>query len=404
MKKILCVFLILIFSLGVTAFADDEIEEVEGVDVFQEVSSDSTAEPVTYSKHIICIERTTKEILFEKDAYTKTAMASTTKILTGIIAIEKCDLNAEVEISAKAAGTGGSTLGITANTKMTMESLLYGLLLRSGNDCAVAIAEYIGGDTAGFADIMNEKAKEIGLKNSHFVTPHGLDNEAHYTTAYDMACLTDYALNNEIFKNIVGTKKIDITINGYSRTLNNTNELLGNVSGVYGVKTGFTGNAGRCLVTACKRDNLDIIIVVLGADTKRIRGLDTKNVIDYVYKNFEMQDTKSLLDKTFMQLKNSYKITALKATSEISLGIEEKASYVYPVNKNKIGLLKATVYCLSVVEAPIPAGKKIGEIKVSLENNIFYSVNILVDAYVPKKKYADYMKMFFGSFKNYYKF
>ncbi len=146
-KKFLVIWLlfIILFSLGNCAFADDEIEEINETDnnILATVADNISVEPETYSKHIICIERTTERVLYEKDAYTKTPMASTTKILTLIITLEKCDLSEVVEISSKSAHTGGSTLGITEGSKMTLEALVYGLMLRSGNDCAVAIAEHI---------------------------------------------------------------------------------------------------------------------------------------------------------------------------------------------------------------------------------------------------------------------
>jgi D-alanyl-D-alanine carboxypeptidase (penicillin-binding protein 5/6) len=385
-------------------FADDELEEdIDFSEEISTVSSNSTEEPVTYSKHIICIERTTEEVLFEKDAYTKTAMASTTKILTAIIALENCDLSEEIEISSKAAGTGGSTLGIVANTKMTMESLLYGLLLRSGNDCAVVIAEHIGGGVEEFANIMNEKAKEIGLNNSHFVTPHGLDSNEHYTTAYDLAILTNYALNNEKFKNIVGTKQITISINGYSRVLNNTNELLGNVQGIYGVKTGFTGNAGRCLVTACKRENLDVIIVVLGADTKRIRGIDTKSVLEYVFNNFEMVNTEELVKEAFNNYDVSKSIKISKSQSNLKIKYADNFTYVYPVNKNKILDLKTSIYCVSVINAPLEAESIIGKMRIMCDDKILYEIDIKLEEDVEKMNWKNYLKYFFVNFKNYYK-
>ena len=143
-----------------------------------------------------------------------------------IIHLENCDLQEEVHISKKAANTGGSTLGISSNSNLTMQTLLYGLLLRSGNDCAVAIAEHISGSIENFAILMNNKAKELNLVNTNFVTPHGLDAEKHYTTAYDLAILTNYALTNTSFTKIVGTKSCQITIQNSTRTIHNTNELL----------------------------------------------------------------------------------------------------------------------------------------------------------------------------------
>ena len=150
--------------------------------------------------------------------------------------------------------------------------------------------------------MMNDKAKSLGLVNTHFVVPHGLDNKEHYTTAYELAKITDYALKNEKFKQIVSTKSTTIYINGYPKAINNTNQLLGSVSGVYGVKTGFTNGAGRCLVTACKRDNLDIITVIIGADTTKQRTSDTIKLIEYAYKYFDVINVKEIIDNKFKKM------------------------------------------------------------------------------------------------------
>jgi len=402
-KRMFIIVLILTILLGNIVIADDEIEELELENDFLQTSSDIIEELEVFSKHVICMERSTGIILYEKDAYTKTPMASTTKILTGIIAIENCDLNEEVKISAKAANTGGSTLGIYANQVMSMENLLYGLLLRSGNDCAVAIAEHIGGSVEGFSIIMNQKAREIGLTNSNFVTPHGLDNDEHYTTAYDLSILTNYALNNDKFLEKVKTKQISIMIGNYSRSLNNTNELLGNVQGVYGVKTGFTGNAGRCLVTACKRENLDIIVVVIGADTKKIRGLDTKNIIDYVFNNYKMINTKDILDDAFIKYKENNKIIVLKTKDKIDYEYTNSSTYVYPIDKNKISKLKISIYTISLVKSPVFAGSKIGKIRVMCENKILYELDIILKNNINKMVWKDYMKTFFADYTKYFK-
>ncbi len=196
-------------------------------------------------------------------------------------------------------GTGGSRLGLSTNDKITVENLLYGLMMVSGNDAAVALAEFIGGDIDNFASLMNEKAKILGLTSTHFTSPHGLDNDEHYTSAYDLAILTDYALQNKTFSKIVKTQNYTVYINNQPKQLNNTNELLGYLDGVYGVKTGFTNGANRCLVTACKRSDLDIICIVLGCDTKKDRTKDSINLINYVFDNFSMINIKNLIQKEF---------------------------------------------------------------------------------------------------------
>ena len=224
LKKIISIFIV-ITILPIYSFSDDINEEkLENLNTL-EVNSNTSLIKLS-SKYGIVFDRTSKTVLFEKNAYDKTAMASTTKIMTAIVALENAKLTDMVAISPKAANTGGSTLGIYSNSEMTLESLLYGLLLRSGNDCAVAIAEYIGGSIENFANLMNKKAKELNLKNTNFVTPHGLDAPNHYTTTYDLAILTDYALENKIFSKIVGTHSCNISLGKSIKSIHNTNELL----------------------------------------------------------------------------------------------------------------------------------------------------------------------------------
>ena len=251
------------------------------------------------ARSCVVLDRNSKKIIFGKNEYNRVKMASTTKIMTATVIIENCDLSQTVTVSKKAAGTGGSRLGLKTGDKITIRDLLYGLLLCSGNDAAISLAETAAGSVQEFSNMMNNKAKELGLNNSHFESPHGLDSDNHYTTAYELALLADYALKNSTFRNIVGTKNYTITINGYPKNITNTNELLGSLDGVYGVKTGFTNGANRCLVTSCKRGEMDIICVVLGCDTKNFRTQDSIKLINYTFENFEYLDIKNLIDKEF---------------------------------------------------------------------------------------------------------
>lgn len=189
---------------------------------------------------------------------------------------------------------------------------------------------YIG-TVDNFCFKMNEKAESLGLLNTHFTSPHGLDDENHYTTAYELSLITNYALNNELFKEIVSTKTATINLGNNSLTINNTNELLGNLDGIYGVKTGFTFNAGRCLVSSCKRNNLDIIVVVLGADTKSIRTKDSISIINYIYNNYTLVNTKNILDSSFKKYNNYYlKNVSIEKSSDIPiLKLEEKENYIF---------------------------------------------------------------------------
>ena len=268
----------------------------------------------------------------------------------------------------------------------------------------VALAEHVSGSVEEFSNLMNKKAKEIGLKNSNFVTPHGLDDENHYTTAFDMAILTNYALKNETFSKIVGTKQITVNVGEIPRNLNNTNELLGVVDGVYGVKTGFTGNAGRCLITSCKRNDLDIIVVVLGADTKNIRGSDCKKVIEYVFENFRMVDTREEIENIFNSFKNIQKIKLQKTLDNISINYKEKENYIYPIDKRDISKLKTSIYCLNILEAPIEKNTVIGKIRLKVNSKILYEIDIFVDKKLERIEWKDYLKLFVKKYKTFFSF
>ena len=357
-------------------------------------TSATNQKPTINSRRYVIYDRNSKKAIYGKDENKQTAMASTTKILTATVVLETCkDLNEVVTISAKAARTGGSTLGINAGDKITVNDLLYGLLLRSGNDTAVALAEYIGGSVEKFAELMNNKAKEIGLENSHFVTPHGLDDPNHYTTAYELAYLTDYALKNEKFSKIVGTKYATISINGISREIKNTNELLlSDVEGVYGVKTGFTNNAGRCLVTSVKRNNMDLIVVVLGADTRKDRSKDSLKLIDYAFKEYKIVNVQEFVDKEFEKWKqiNKNRIYINKGRDNVELELSELEVKNIVTNQN----LSVEINSLNYLEAPVEKGRKLGTVIIKNGEDIIDEADIITSKEVERKNVLDYFYIF----------
>ncbi len=215
----------------------------------------------------ILIEAESGEILFAKNAETPLPMASTTKIMTAICALEHADFQKNVIVNEKACGVEGSSIYLSPGETLTMEQLLYAVMLESANDAAAAIAYDVSGGIDEFANLMNETADKIGLNHSHFTNPHGLDNEEHYTTAADLAKLTAYALQNDTFRTIAATKTHQIPLRGDEgvRTLVNHNKLLRLSDDVIGVKTGFTKRSGRCLVSAAERDGVRVIAVTLNA-------------------------------------------------------------------------------------------------------------------------------------------
>ena len=268
-------------------------------------------------------------------------------------------------------------------------------MLRSGNDAAVALAEYVGGSVQGFADMMNKKAEELGLVNTHFVTPHGLDDSQHYTTALELAELTDYAMQNEKFVQIVGTKSTTININGYPRQINNTNELLGVLNGVVGVKTGFTNNAGRCLVTEVKRNGMDIITVVLGKKKKKDRTRDSVKLIEYTYSNYKMYNVREKITEKFNEWKsiNSDRIEIIKGKGDkLNLALGEIFVDWLPLQDLKIDTIEYEFNTLTTMEAPVEEWTKIGTMVVKIDGEIIDTIDILNTNEVNKKTWFDYFK------------
>lgn len=405
---IIVIIAILLLSFNTYVWADDEEEQDYNENEIQELIVESGAtvseEPQINARAAIIYDRTTKEIIWGKNENEQRPMASTTKIMTAIVVLENSNLLDVVTISKKAAGTGGSRLKISTGDKITVNDLLYGLMLRSGNDAAVALAEYVGGSVEGFASLMNKKAKELGLSNTNFVTPHGLDDENHYTTAYELALLTDYALNNETFSKIVNTKSTTISINGNSRNIYNTNELLGYMSGVNGVKTGFTNGAGRCLVTSCTRDNNQIITVVLGCDTKKQRTSDSTKLIEYAFKNYTRVDLEEKIQKEFENWKqiNSKRIYINKASEqEINLELGEISKKVIPIKIGEEKNIKIEINAIYNYEAPVEEGRKIGNIIVKNNEEIIDSIDIICNKTVEKKNIYSYLVELIGGIANY---
>lgn len=401
LRVFLCLF-ILIFSYDFPIFADDELLENE-FDLSSILSSSpvSNNEPIINSRAAIVLDRNSKFILYGKNENEKRKMASTTKIITAIVVIENANLEEITTVSPKAAGTGGSRLGLHTNDKISIINLLYGLLLCSGNDAAVALAEFTSGSVENFSILMNNKATELGLTSTHFVTPHGLDNDEHYTTAYELALLTDYALKNKTFSNIVGTKSHTIQINNSYKTLSNTNELLGNFEGVYGVKTGFTNGANRCLVTATKRGNMDIICIVLGADTKKDRTKDSIKLIEYAYKNFELVNVKEKINTEFENWKlcNSSSFYVSKGkTNNLEIALEDLPYDFLPVNSNQIDNVSIYIYCNTNLSAPLPSNTPIGYISLSINGTNLINLNIYNVNNVEKNNCLDF---FNDMIKNY---
>ena len=292
-------------------------------------------------------EVSSRRILCEKNADCFLPMASTTKILTAILIIDDCDLSEEVTIPKAAEGTEGSSVYLKAGEIYTVEELLYGLMLRSGNDCAVSLALHHSGSIQDFAQAMNEKAVSVGAEHSRFVNPHGLPDKRHYTTAQDLALISAYAMENETFREIVSCKY-------YSpRNWQNKNKMLWNYEGATGVKTGFTMSAGRCLVTSAERDGMKLVCVVLDSPQMYER-------------------TSELLDECFA----TYRFTTLCNSEEGYDGYRILHSFAYPLTDSESQQIRREISLISPL--PQSAGEIAGQFKIYLENSLLFSQNLYI--------------------------
>ncbi|MEG1009432.1 MAG: D-alanyl-D-alanine carboxypeptidase family protein, partial [Clostridia bacterium] len=272
MKKLICLFVLLL--LYITSY---------GIE-YKDINIPSA----------VVIDNTTHRILYDKNCHEKRSIASLTKVLTSILLVEACNLDEVVTVPNDATWIGGSEVGLKKNDNITVYNLLVGMLLPSGNDCAYTTAIHVGGNIENFAKMMNDKAMEIGCLNSSFANPHGLDNESHYSTAYDMALITSYALKNKTIADIVSSKSLNIKFGNTSKNINNTNRLLSGYPYTNGVKTGYTALAERCLITSAIKDDFNIITVVLGASTTDIRFNTAKKLMEDTYNIYKVTDISNI--------------------------------------------------------------------------------------------------------------
>lgn len=327
----------------------------------------------------ILMDAKTGQVLFEKNMHTRKDPASTTKILTAIIAIESGRLDDIVEVSSRAAGTPGSSMHLYAGQKISLRELVTGLLMRSGNDAAVAIAEHLAGSVSGFVDIMNQKAQLLGAYDSHFRNPHGLTAAGHYSTAFDLAWLARYALSNPTFAEIVGTKETNIEWQdrrgrGTDVSLRNTNKLLWMLEDADGVKTGTTGAAGPCLVSSATRGNQRLIAVVLH-DTSR--WYDSMQLLKYGFDHYDL----------FEYANQGDVLAALPVEQGLSPAVDAvvAGTAALVVNSSDYGTVTTEVDLPGTIKAPVYQGQKIGEIIFYVQNKAVKTVDIIASKDVEER-------------------
>ncbi len=379
MKKILTLIMISMIFFLTVIYADDINEEAPISSIFEDVSIEVFHEevPQINARSAIVIDADSGRVLFEKNAYVKRPMASTTKIMTAIVALENGNMDDIVKVSKNAASIWGSLMHLSAGEEITLKELMYGLLMRSGNDAAIAIGEHIAGSVDHFLEMMNQKAKEIGALNTNFTSPHGLDNTGHYTTAYDLAIITRYALNIPLFNEIVKTKSIQVG----NRFLTNTNEMLTSYEGANGVKTGYTGKAGRCLVTSATRDGRRFISVVLFCDSRNLRALSSKKILDYAFANYY---PKSLIKGEYYGKLSVYK------GYEKTVPVYIEKNITMPLTESEYQNLYTKVSLPDLVRAPIQEREVVGTISIYLNDMILCESVIRTGKSIKQKTIMEY--------------
>ncbi len=320
------------------------------------------------------IEQSSGRILYSVNGENKMPMASTTKVMTAILVIEKLDLEKEYSIPDEAVGIEGSSIYLTKGEKLTGLELLYGLMMASGNDAAHALAIITSGTLGEFIYQMNMKAQELGLKNTHFSDPCGLRSDGHYTTSNDLAALCAYAMNDPLFCQVVSTKNYQIRGPKGTRYLYNKNRILGEFEGGNGIKTGYTRAAGRCLCASAKRNGMQLISVVLN---------------DYNWFN----NSKAVLEKAF----NEYSMVQIsqkgkKVTSvNISGGIPQKCDIItsedvfYPLKKGEY--IKAQYEIVLNKKAPVQMGESAGKVNFYLDKKLVKTAPCVFNEEIKKQTF-----------------
>ncbi len=346
--------------------------------------------PVVSAKGAVVMNADTGEVIFEKACHSKMSMASTTKIMTALILAEQPDLQKKIIVTKNMVTVEGSSMGLLPGDTVTLEGLLYGMLLASGNDAANTTAICIGGSVEGFVKLMNKRAAEIGMQNTSFETPSGLDSDNHYSTPYDMALLATVALKKPVFKAVCSSKTATLYYGNppYRRSLSNHNKLLNAYEGAIGVKTGFTKKSGRCLVSAAEREGITLVAVTLNCPN-------------------DWQDHATLLDYGFSNtVKVSFDNTDILDSVPIITGDCDKArisarEVEFGITRSNMNRVVREVRLNNFYYSPLASGERVGSINFYLDNKLIKSVAIICEADVKSyNKKEPFKNRFIKYFKN----
>ncbi|MDE6362279.1 MAG: D-alanyl-D-alanine carboxypeptidase [Clostridia bacterium] len=331
----------------------------------RDYEQDSQVSYVNKSSSMAVVEASTLRVLVEQNKDVRLEMASTTKIMTALVVIENEDLDKEFTIPDEAVGVEGSSIYLKSKEIWTIRDLLYGLMLRSGNDAATALAIAVSGSVENFVKSMNDKVSQLGLENTHFENPHGLHADGHYTSAYDLAVISAIAMQNPIFKEIAGCKMYTVQANSSHPTyyFANKNKMLGIYDGANGIKTGYTKDSGRCLVTAAERNGMQLVGVVL-------------NVYDH-YNASAINFDKAFENYAPVSIGKQGDILETLNIEEQNYSLALQNDLVLPLKDGEIMGMKCCFEINQELQAPLNANSVIGKMQFYNDNRLLFSANIV---------------------------
>lgn len=336
------------------------------------------APPAVNAKACALVEQVSGRLLYGKNENARLPMASTTKIMTGLLACESGKLDQTVTVPAEALRVEGSSMGLVAGERLTLRELVDGLMLESGNDAANAIAMTLGGSVGGFSQLMNSRAFSLGLTNTHFVTPSGLDAAGHYTSALDLARLGAFAMNNRDFASIVGTRKMRVSYNGTQngRPLVNHNRLLAEYDGAVGIKTGFTKRCGRCLVSCATRDGVTLVVCTLNDPSD---WADHKKLLDYGFSLISTQKLNVTMPRVYENV--------VGGTSDVVTAVCDPTVTASLRPGENVDVTQ-TIELPRFVYAPVSKGQQIGEVEFRLDGRVVARISLKAAQDVPYRQVA----------------
>ena len=379
MKRLVLSVLIISLLLGGVSVSSKELSLIE-------------------SKSVILMEETSGTVLFEKNADEKREIASVTKVMTALLLMEQIDAGKIkyddlITASENAEEMGGSQVYLEVGEQMSVDDILKALMVASGNDAAVAIAEHVSGTVEEFVSLMNKKAEELGMKNTHFANPNGLpeESEPEYSTARDVATMSRELISKHPDITKYTTIWMD-SLRGGEFALANTNKLLSpaintGYDGTTGLKTGFTTNAMHCLSATAKRGELGLVAVVLGGPTSDIRFSETKDLFNYGFNNF-------VLKGKIKQGEDIKETSVIKGKEETVMGVA-KNDFVILDNKNEKGEMTKEIEMDKDIKAPVEKGQKIGVMRIKKGDSVMGEVDIVAKDTVKHRNIFDVIKLFF---------